>query len=159
MNKIKFHVGSEQEIQYPQKGKETWNIGAEVLIDNKKLFEFKVTPIDLFELLKSIRSGGKFEIFTCTCGYAGCAGFYEGIKVEHNFIENTTKWVFLDYYELDQYVFDKAEYKKSVEDLIIYFQKEYFNLKSKKVIIVNYPPDHKYKMQTLAKDGLNFKFE
>ncbi len=39
--------------------------------------------VDLRELTKSSQCSGEFDIFTCGCGFAGCAGIFEGIHVEH----------------------------------------------------------------------------
>lgn len=36
---------------------------------------------DWGQLIQSIHGSGEFEIFTCTCGYAGCAGIWEGVQV------------------------------------------------------------------------------
>jgi hypothetical protein len=45
--------------------------------------------IDLPELAKSCQLDGEFEIFTCGCGVAGCAGIFQGIKVAHSPAEIT----------------------------------------------------------------------
>ena len=47
--------------------------------------------VDLFELAKSCQLDGEFDIFTCSCGVAGCAGIFEGITVTHSPDEIT--WV------------------------------------------------------------------
>lgn len=47
-------------------------------------------PVDLFELAKSAQLDGEFEIATCGCGNAGCAGIDEGIQVEH--LPDATIW-------------------------------------------------------------------
>jgi len=39
--------------------------------------------VDLRALAKSSQCSGEFDIFTCGCGIAGCAGIFEGIRVEH----------------------------------------------------------------------------
>ncbi|MBV5337765.1 MAG: bifunctional (p)ppGpp synthetase/guanosine-3',5'-bis(diphosphate) 3'-pyrophosphohydrolase, partial [Deltaproteobacteria bacterium] len=39
--------------------------------------------MDLHALADSCRYSGVFEILTCGCGVAGCAGIYEGIRVTH----------------------------------------------------------------------------
>lgn len=39
--------------------------------------------IALKELVKSCQLSGEFEIVTCECGIAGCAGIYKGITVTH----------------------------------------------------------------------------
>lgn len=40
-------------------------------------------PIDLIELAKSCQINGEFDIVTCGCGFAACAGIDDGIRVTH----------------------------------------------------------------------------
>lgn len=39
--------------------------------------------VDVVELFDSTKRVGTFEIFTCECGSAGCAGIDEGVHVDH----------------------------------------------------------------------------
>ena len=48
--------------------------------------------IDLPLLVQSLHVQGWYEIFTCGCGVAGCAGIVEGIHVTHD--AGLTRWSF-----------------------------------------------------------------
>ncbi len=47
---------------------------------------FKISNIGFFlspdELMNSLDNSGRFFIFTCDCGDAGCAGWFKGILVD-----------------------------------------------------------------------------
>jgi hypothetical protein len=64
--------------------------------------------IDFNEVAKSLCTPGDYEIFTCGCGVAGCAGIFEGVTVRHD--GSNILWF------LNQPF--KAEYKFSKSELI-----------------------------------------
>ena len=72
-------------------------------IDDKYVEEYCV---DYDEIAKSLKAPGIFEIFTCGCGVAGCAGIYEGVRVEHE--NDLIRWTFNQPYEA-VYLFSKKE--------------------------------------------------
>lgn len=53
----------------------------EIWIDSEEMQE--PHDICLSSLVASCYSSGEFDIFTCGCGFAGCAGIEEGIRVTH----------------------------------------------------------------------------
>lgn len=53
----------------------------EIWIDGAHLDE--PHPIHLPLLIQSLHEPGAYDIFTCDCGEAGCAGIFEGIHVTH----------------------------------------------------------------------------
>jgi hypothetical protein len=53
----------------------------EIWIDGQHLDE--PYPVCLMELTRSLFYPGEFTIFTCGCGYAGCASIFDGIFVRH----------------------------------------------------------------------------
>lgn len=57
----------------------------------------------------------EFDLFTCSCGIAGCAGFQTPIKQEKT--EQSVQWTFPtgENYKVEKnvYVFDKAEFEKT----------------------------------------------
>ena len=55
----------------------------QVLINEVQVDE--ALPIDLWALINSVVRSGYFYIYTCSCGFAGCAGVEEGIRVGHRF--------------------------------------------------------------------------
>lgn len=55
---------------------------SEIWVDGQHLDE--PHPIDLPLLVQSLHVPGFYEIFTCNCGAAGCAGIVEGIEVTHD---------------------------------------------------------------------------
>lgn len=50
-----------------------------ILIDDEPIRE--KLPVDLRQLVQALSSSGTFDIFTCGCGSAACAGVEEGVKV------------------------------------------------------------------------------
>jgi hypothetical protein len=62
-------------------------VTAEIWIDGEHLDE--PHPIDIFELVRSLKVAGEYSIFTCGCGSAGCADI-EGVKV--SMTKDTITW-------------------------------------------------------------------
>lgn len=76
---------------------------------------------DLWCFMQS-RKTREWEIFTCSCGIAGCAGIYDGIKVKVR--KHTVEWR-LDlkhnsgYNGLKRfYSFDRKAYEQAIEDVM-----------------------------------------
>lgn len=63
---------------------------SEIWVDGQHLDE--PHPIDLPLLVQSLHVPGCYEIFTCNCGVAGCAGIVEGIEVTHD--AGLVRWFF-----------------------------------------------------------------
>ncbi len=62
-------------------------------------------PIDLFEVERSLKSDSVCFIWTCWCGYPGCAGYDKGVRVTHR--QEFVRWHCQDtqrryYFELSQ---------------------------------------------------------
>ncbi|WP_374972763.1 hypothetical protein [Spongiibacter marinus] len=49
--------------------------------------------VDVAAFASSAQSSGHYDIFTCNCGIAGCAGIYEGVTVELS--DDVVRWRFL----------------------------------------------------------------
>jgi hypothetical protein len=62
-------------------------VTTEIWIDGEHLDE--PHPIDIFELVRSLKVAGEYSIFTCGCGSAGCADI-EGVKVSVS--KDTITW-------------------------------------------------------------------
>lgn len=65
----------------------TFGVRIEIELDGKPFHPEH--PIDLRELLRSCQGAGEFEIFTCGCGVAACAGIH-GIEISHT--EEAIEW-------------------------------------------------------------------
>ena len=93
-----------------------------ISIDSKPFH--KKYAIDMEELVLSCRFSGEFEILTCGCGIAICAGIDDGIKVIHQDnkiiwkVRNPVNWP--TYKDLPkkvsyvEYVFDKQQYVEAI---------------------------------------------
>lgn len=56
----------------------------ELRVDGAAITNFLYYAVDLNELLRSTESDGEFEILTCWCGVAECAGIEVGVAVGHD---------------------------------------------------------------------------
>jgi hypothetical protein len=94
---------------------EYWVI--EICIDGEILADFDFYTTDLGELICSTQAGGEFFIITCTCGVAGCAGIYKGIKVQHaagNILWNVVQPLA----QPRQFIFERNAYEQAIRDCI-----------------------------------------
>ena len=82
-------------------------------VDGTPLNDFTRVVTDLQQLQISTRQSGTFFILTCTCGDAGCAGFFRGILVQHT--ETTIEWSILDHPSRLRLIFDATAYRSAVE--------------------------------------------
>jgi len=71
-------------------------------------------PINPIELLKAKDESGSYEIWTCNCGIAECAGISTNVNVTHE--KNTIKWQWTDmpFAKDSLYVFDLQEYQTDI---------------------------------------------
>ena len=84
-------------------------------IDNRDVFE--KTPIDVEILVRTLQESGEFELLVCGCGIAGCSGYSESLKVEHD--GDIIRWNILQGYE-GQYEFDRNQYYQSINKLLVF---------------------------------------
>ncbi|HXT59528.1 MAG TPA: hypothetical protein VN699_12885 [Pirellulales bacterium] len=56
---------------------------AELVVDGEVLSAFDYGPLDLGELELSTQGDGTHFLWTCECGFAGCAGRFKGVVVRH----------------------------------------------------------------------------
>jgi hypothetical protein len=84
--------------------------------------------VDVYAFLMSGKNGSH-EIFTCTCGIAGCAGIWDGVHVKHR--GYTTEWRMkredgYDFTEKKFYHFDSNQYHverlKALEEVKVHFE-------------------------------------
>lgn len=132
MNKISFEVIIEEEKEFPENSKETWNIGIEAILDNQKIYVYKHFPINILDLVKSKDKNDIFYIFTCSCGIHEC-GKVNPITVEHK--NGTTFWTL----KKSNIEFDQEEYRRNIDLLVNNFLDSYDLLKTEKVEISIYP--------------------
>ena len=107
-------------------GKKTKFLYKTMQIDGKPFH--KKYALDMEELALSCRFSGEFEILTCGCGYAGCAGIDEGIHVTHQDgtilwkVRNPVSWP--GYKDLPknitftEYLFDKQQYVEAIRSSV-----------------------------------------
>jgi hypothetical protein len=84
--------------------------------------------IDMEQLSNSCKFSGEFEILTCSCGIANCAGIYEGILVLHQDdtiiwnVPNPISWPTYqnlpDNITHDKYIFDKKQYVTAIRQSV-----------------------------------------
>lgn len=127
----------------------------EAYINDKRMFDHNYTSLDINELLKSIKSlDGNYGFFTCTCGEAGCAGFYDGVMIKHNTEENKLDCVFLDYEEyldfyeeidfLKEYTFERDQYIRAVINIVDEFKQKYNYYKEENIEFTITPSQNEY---------------
>ncbi|GHN00609.1 hypothetical protein WSM22_20980 [Cytophagales bacterium WSM2-2] len=82
---------------------------------------------DMYELFQAAKEDGTYFIFTCSCGIAGCAGYFKGVKVTT--VDDKTTWENLD--DSKRYEFLTSQLKLEIENLHddILIQKDEANLK------------------------------
>jgi hypothetical protein len=100
-------------------------------------------------VLSYLMKKSQFELFTCSCGIAGCAGWFEGVKVKNR--KNTVEWRLLDRKEKLQledvkrfYSFSRANYKevcfKCVELLV--------KMEKNELTLLEYMDDDEYRQKS-----------
>jgi len=68
--------------------------------------------IDPGELIRSTVHGDEYEIFTCSCGVAGCAGIWRGVVIVHD--SNLVLWKAFYAKGRKVFLFDKEQYKAEI---------------------------------------------
>jgi len=68
--------------------------------------------IDPGELLSSTVQGDEYEIFTCSCGHAGCARIWKGVIVAHQ--DTLVLWKAYHAKGRKIFLFDKEEYRSEI---------------------------------------------
>ncbi|HCC53467.1 MAG TPA: hypothetical protein DEQ20_00860 [Desulfobulbaceae bacterium] len=91
-------------------------------VDSQRLSdkeEFDMLHLD--ELVGSIYGYGPFEIYTCGCGTAQCAGIWEDITVDQ--VGDNVLWnvpnpliTFIEGSTYDHFVFDRQQYRQAIHD-------------------------------------------
>lgn len=90
-------------------------------VDDRRLSDGETDMLHLDELVDSIYGYGYFEIFTCGCGFAQCAGIWEDILVDQD--EDTILWTVPqplkplkdDQTEHKHFVFNREEYRQAIQ--------------------------------------------
>jgi len=91
-------------------------------VDGKRLWNEETDTLHLDELVSSIYGYGPFEIYTCGCGYAMCAGIAEDIVVDQDggnvlwTVPRPLKTPAEGDMEYDHFVFDRAQYRQAIQD-------------------------------------------
>ena len=115
LNKLAY----EHEIK--QAEKEPYNAGDYAPLYPEELYE------ELVKGYKEIYKEGKANVLGCTCGYTDCWPFQvtidesENLVIWHSFRNPHRKW---DYSDLGPFVFDKSEYYREIDKLILWMREE-----------------------------------
>ena len=97
----------EDEIN-PERAKETY-VSLKLKIDGNEPYSGTIDP---GELIRSTIQGDEYEIFTCSCGVAGCAGIWRGVVVVHQ--DNLILWKAFFAKGRKVFLFDKEQYKAEI---------------------------------------------
>lgn len=84
-----------------------------IVVDGKEPYGETICP---FELLRSARESGEHQIFTCSCGHAGCAGINRGTVV----VREGSLVLWKAYYAQGGriYLFDEGQYSAEIFEKI-----------------------------------------
>ncbi len=124
---IQLDLSPESDYSYSEDGKissytnveqpdgQHYFLSATCVINGEKINQ----SFSVYAFLRSVKTGSH-EIFTCSCGIAGCAGIWDGIKVKNR--RHTVEWrtpVGSNYSCLSKrfYSFEKAKYDIARENL------------------------------------------
>jgi len=72
-----------------------WELTPVPEVNGASVFGDKVPCIDAFQLLTRASAGATedgFDLCTCTCGVAGCAGFHDPVEVKEDVAAGTVSW-------------------------------------------------------------------
>jgi hypothetical protein len=95
----------------------TVGTNVDVLVDGELLADFGNFATDLpFALLPSAEYDGSFEILTCTCGNAGCAGLFHPIQVAHH--DGAVHWEITEPEPPRHLTFDERAYAEEISRLV-----------------------------------------
>jgi hypothetical protein len=90
-------------------------------VDDHRLTDDETDMLHFDELIKSIYGYGYFEIYTCECGFAGCAGIWEDILVNQD--GGTVLWTVPQPLktpdegetEYNHFIFDREQYRQAIQ--------------------------------------------
>jgi len=113
-------------------------------------------PVE-FVIAKPQENPRSYEIFTCSCGHAGCAGIFEGISVHKE--DDKVVWIDGDSkLKQQRYEFDSVRYEETVTNTLqtLFDIAEYRELYG----YVEFPDDHSilyFKNVSELNDELDFR--
>lgn len=113
-------------------------------------------PVE-FVIAKPKETPRSYEIFTCSCGHAGCAGIFEGISVHKE--DNKIVWIDGDSkLKQPRYEFDAERYEEAVVNTL----KTLFDIAAyrERYGYVEFPDDHSilyFKNVSELNDDLDFR--
>lgn len=115
MDTIKFEIVQAKNFEEQKLSFETY--GVSVFLNEKKMPH---TFFNSTSVLSAVRQKfAEFDLFTCTCGVAGCAGFL--VEIIHSVKDSIVEWEFpeKDYYITDKkvYHFVKKDFNDSFSNL------------------------------------------
>lgn len=89
-------------------------IRVDLRVNGQSLFDLRDggLSIDLAELARSVDHDGDYQMLTCSCGIAGCAGIKEGIRVRHN--AKCVRWSVRTFQPARILVFDRSHYRNAI---------------------------------------------
>jgi hypothetical protein len=80
------------ETEVPTDG--CWYVTAELIVNGRRLSAVDYGPLDLAQVWASCIRPGRYFIWTCDCGFPGCAGRFEGVRVAHR--DGLVEWYDVD---------------------------------------------------------------
>lgn len=120
MNKLKLRFL----FEYADGGKDQSLVTLHALltVDGRRLSNEETDILHLDELVGSIYGYGPFEIYTCGCGIAPCAGIWEDITVDQ--VDGNVLWTVPNPLKTpkegsttyDHFVFDRQLYRQAIRD-------------------------------------------
>ena len=75
------------------------------------------TPLDITHLLARQADDGEFDLYTCSCGVAGCAGFTELVRLTGEDAAVRLSLPEVGYGQARDYVFDRVQYLEALADV------------------------------------------
>ena len=97
----------------------------ECFIDGKTTTHWQDLPIDILELVDSVKQTGEYHIWTCTCGIPECGGIKKGITVEIRTHSVTWKHSGRPLEHFGTLEFDRTHYEQCIQ-LLWHDYKAYF---------------------------------
>lgn len=107
MDDIKFKVQKEKDGKF---------FNVLLFLNGEKLSNHIFNTFDILPLLNLTEE--EFDLYTCTCGVPGCAGFHDPVLHKSN--EKYVFWIFSDDYAVEKklYMFNKKLFNKKLSELI-----------------------------------------
>lgn len=103
---------------------DTIDVEIREIIENRPIIclilngEYVASTFNVYKFIVShLYKRGTFEILTCTCGEAGCAGIFEGTKIKNR--KHTVEWRDIDCGLPKRfYSFDRRQYLSTIDKAI-----------------------------------------